>query len=107
MNLFTLQILPVDHCTHIKLLLLQGFGVCTDWLYMQSSQCSSAALAAYDAQLEGTILQHTAAVDYYLRAVSPSWTIDAGEHANHQQLHSIFLADVDDVWQALTPLRVG
>uniref|UniRef100_A0A383VHE6 Uncharacterized protein n=1 Tax=Tetradesmus obliquus TaxID=3088 RepID=A0A383VHE6_TETOB len=69
--------------------------------------CSiSTSYASFEAELEGSILQHTGAVDYYLETQAPKWTSSNDEHATQQRLHSLFIGDMNtSFWQAFTHSR--
>lgn len=71
--------------------------------------CSiSTSCASLEAQLEGSILQHTGAVDYYLETQAPKWTSSNDEHATQQRLHSLFIGDMNtSFWQVFTHSRVS
>jgi hypothetical protein len=71
--------------------------------------CSiSTSYASFEAELEGSILQHTGAVDYYLETQAPKWTSSIEEHATQQRLHSLFIGDLNtSFWQAFAHSRVS
>jgi hypothetical protein len=71
--------------------------------------CSiSTSYASFEAELEGSILQHTGAVDYYLETQAPKWTSSSDDHATQQRLHSLFIGDMNtSFWQAFTHSRVS
>jgi hypothetical protein len=84
--------------------------LCTRYLYLPAPQraCSiSTSYASFEAELEGSILQHTGAVDYYLETQAPKWTSSNDEHATQQRLHSLFVGDLNTTfWQAFAHSRV-
>lgn len=61
-----------------------------------------------EVELEGIILQHTAAVDYYLETAAAKWTLGAVERATPRALREVFLADLKStLWQESAQSRVS
>lgn len=78
------------------------------FLISQYARSVSTSYASFEAELEGSILQSTVAVDYYLTQ-APKWSANLiDEHATPQKLHSVFIGDMNtSFWQAFTHSRVS
>lgn len=72
---------------------------------IQRAGSATKSYASFQAELEGVILQQTAAVDLYLATAAPKWTgASSDEQAAPEALRPLFLADLSrSLWQSTAP----